>query len=75
MTTKTITMIKHTVCGGVPVNPGDVVEASLRDAYYLIATKAAIEGATEQPAKRGRPRSPVNRMVEADEIENRDLGE
>lgn len=70
-----ITMLKSTVCGGAAVKPGQVVEASDRDAYYLIATKAAMAGAVEQPAKRGRPRSPVNRMIESGEIENRDPGE
>jgi hypothetical protein len=72
-----ITILKSTVCGGVAVKPGDVVEASDRDAYYLIATKAAVHGGVvaEPPIKRGRPRSPVNRMIESGEIENRDAGE
>ncbi len=77
---KNIKMMKATVCGGRPVSVGEVVEASDRDAFYLIATKAAIESAAAAVAdddapKRGRRRAPVNRMIEPGELENRDSGE
>jgi hypothetical protein len=75
-----ITILKSTVCGGLPVKPGDVVEASAKDAFYLTATKAAIatpdeELADDAPAERktrGNKKSPVNRMVDEDDLETRD---
>jgi hypothetical protein len=73
MDTKTITMMKSTVCGGVSVKPGDVVEASVRDAFFLISTKAAVEGG--EVKKKGGKKAPTNRMVDEDELMNRDSGE
>lgn len=71
MDTKTITMMKSTVCGGVSVKPGDVVEASAKDAFYLISTKAAVEGG--EVKKKGGKKSPVNRMIDGEELENRGI--
>lgn len=39
--TRTIKILKSTVCDGLTVSPGDVVDASLSDARYLVNTKAA----------------------------------
>jgi hypothetical protein len=73
---KTITILKSTVCGGQSVKPGDVVEASARDAFYLIATKAAVPSdAVEAVEKRGRKKAPVNRMIDAEDLESRDAAE
>jgi hypothetical protein len=69
-----IIMLKSTICGGKSVKPGDVVEASAYDAFYLTATKAA-KLAPEDDApveKKTRGRKPVNRMVGEEELENRD---
>ena len=41
MDTRTIKIVKTTVCGGLRVSPGDVVDASLGDARYLVSTHAA----------------------------------
>lgn len=71
-----ITILKSTVCGGASVRPGDVVEASAKDAFYLTSTKAAMttpEGEADAPAEkktRGK-KSPVNRMVDESDLETR----
>lgn len=73
-----IRMTKSTVCGGVAVKPGDMVEASDKDAFYLVATKAAVKVdgvAIEEAPKRGRKKAPENRMIDPEELENRDAGE
>lgn len=72
-TTRLITIAKATVCGGKSVKPGDVVEASVKDAHYLTTTKAATY-ATDAPVaeKRGRKKAPINRMVDDAGLENRD---
>jgi len=69
---KTITMIKSTVCGGQSVKPGEVVEASDRDAFYLVATKAAKLEGDAPVEKKTRGRKPANRMVGEEELESRD---
>lgn len=70
-----IIMRKSTVCGGVAVKPGDEVEASAKDAFYLISTKAAVKApdgeVAEEAPKRGRKKSPENRMIDGEELENR----
>lgn len=61
------------------MNPGDVVEASSYDAFYLTATKAAkLAPEDEAPVekapveKKTRGRKPANRMVGEEELESRD---
>lgn len=66
MSTRTIRMLKQTVCGGVSVKPGDVVDATLRDAHYLVSTKAA-EPCDEKPKRRGK----ANRMIDQAELQTR----
>jgi hypothetical protein len=72
-----ILMLKSKVCGGVFVNPGDVVEASSADAFYLLATKAAVRAPdgeiAEESPKRGRKKAPENRMISGEELENRGI--
>ena len=48
---KTIKLLKNTVCGGKAVGKGDVVDASDRDAFYLVSTKKAVHFKKE-PAKK-----------------------
>lgn len=72
--TKTITILKSTVCGLRPVEPGDVVQASPADASFLVATRRAMYGgdiAKEDQPKRGRKKSPENRMIGGEELDNR----
>lgn len=68
MTERTIRLLKHTVCGGVPVGPGAVVDASPRDASYLVATGAAeyCEGSAKPAGKRR------NKMVDMGELTTRE---
>lgn len=77
--TKTITILKSTVCGGRPVQPGEVVDASSSDAFYLLATKAATTGGqlveNEEKPRRGKKKAPINRMIDQEELEDRDPGE
>jgi hypothetical protein len=70
--TKTIEILKDTNCDRKRVKAGDIVEASTKDAKFLINTKKAV--LSEGKAKRGR-KSPVNRMIDPEELENRDAGE
>jgi hypothetical protein len=64
MDTRTIKILKATVCGGLRVSPGDVVDASLGDARYLVNVKAAEP--CEKPVVAEKPkaeRKPKNKMV------------
>jgi len=70
METRTIRILKQTVCGGVPVKPGDVIDATLRDARYLVNTKAA-EPCDDKPRRKGK----TNRMLDQGELETRAEGE
>lgn len=68
MDTRTIKILKATVCGGLRVSPGDVVDASLGDARYLVNVKAAepCERPAEKPRVAEKPkaeRKPKNKMV------------
>ena len=67
--TRKIKILKHTVCGGVSVGPGSVVDAPLGDARYLVNTGAAEPFVEEEKPKR------KNKMVATEELETRDLGE
>ena len=67
--TQTIKLLKNTVCGGRPVMKGDIVEASLKDARFLINRGRA--EAAEAPKKRGRPKADKNKQVEPDELETK----
>lgn len=66
---KRLRIVRGTICGGVPVAVGDIVEADERDARTLLALGRAVELAEdatptddavqpEEPAarRRGRPR-------------------
>ncbi|MCK9563521.1 MAG: hypothetical protein M0R02_12480 [Bacteroidales bacterium] len=68
MTERTIRLLKHTVCGGKPVGPGEVVDASHRDASYLVATGAAeyCEGKAKPAVKRS------NKMVDVADLTTRE---
>lgn len=85
-----IRMLKASICDGKRVAVGDVVDASDKSGRFLLLSRKAMvfdepahqaeepeaeQPAEEAPKKRGRKRAPVNRMVEGDEIENRDLSE
>lgn len=70
--TQTIKILKKTVCGGKPVSPGDVVEASLGDARYLVNTNSAV--LFEKPAVEVKPKRKT-KMIKSDELETRDLGD
>jgi hypothetical protein len=59
-----IRIIRATVCGGVAVNVGEIVDASERDARVLLAlnkaetaiTEAApVDAVEDAPKRRGRP--------------------
>jgi hypothetical protein len=67
MSVKTIRLLKRTVCGGVPVAPGDVVDASARDASYLVAT-----GAAEYCEPKAKAAGKRNKMVDVAELTTRE---
>ena len=67
-----IKLLKSTVCGGKNVQCGEVVEASPKDAFYLLTTGAAVEYV--EPVKTTRKtKAPSNKMVEEQELQNRDI--
>jgi len=66
---KQIKILKHTMCGGKAVRPGDVVDAMLGDARYLVNTGAAEPFVEAEKPKR------KNKMIDTQEMEVRDLGE
>lgn len=70
--TRTIKILKSTVCTGRPVKAGDVVDASLEDAWYLVNTGAAEPFVEEEKPKAARK---TNKMVNTKELEARDAGE
>lgn len=45
-----VLILRDTICGGVPVFAGDVVEASNSDARILIMANKAVESAGDQSA-------------------------
>ena len=74
-----IKMLKSSICDGERVTVDQVVDASDKSARFLLLSRKAVlfeeVVAEDAPKKRGGKRSPVNRMVEEDEIDNRDAGE
>lgn len=62
-----IHILKATVCGGKPVAPGQELEASSKDANYLIATGAAEPADDTKP----KPKKKITKMVDTDELETR----
>ena len=60
-----IRILKNTVCDGKTVKADAVIEASEKDARYLIASGKAEE--TSKP----RPKPKANKSVKTDEIEKR----
>lgn len=73
METRSIEIVKNTICGGVRVRIGEIVEnASKKDAAFLINTKRAVPYDGEPP-KRGRKKAPENRMISGEELENRGI--
>lgn len=67
--TRKITILKSTVCGGKPVSPGQAVDASLKDACYLVNT-----GAAEPYVEVEKPKRKATTSVKTDELETRDAG-
>lgn len=67
---KTIKLLKTTIVGGKAVSVGKEVEASDKDAFYLIHTGAAI---AVKPKAKAPPKkaAPENKQVETSEIETR----
>lgn len=69
-----IKMLQSTNCDGKYAAAGSVVDASSKDARYLIATGMAEEFKAEakKPVqKRGAKKSPANKMVSDEEIASR----
>jgi hypothetical protein len=69
-----IEILRSTNCGGKHVQPGDVVEASNRDANLLVGIGFAKQYTEPQKPKSKAKRSPTNRMAET-EVARDDLGE
>jgi len=73
--TRTIKIVKQTVCGGKTVSPGDVVEASLGDAFYLVNTGSALPveaKPVEQKTVEVKPKRKI-KMIKSNELNVRDL--
>jgi hypothetical protein len=71
---KTIKLLGSTVCGGERVKKGQVVEASDKDAFYLIHSGAAVACDPEKESEKKAPakkKAPANKAVEVDTIETR----
>lgn len=71
MDTRTIKILKATVCGGLPVSPGDVVDASTGDAHYLINTQAAEPFEKPVAEKPKAERKLKNKMISSKTLEVR----
>lgn len=74
-----IQLLRSTFCDGKHCKTGAVVEASAKDGSFLVNSGAAVKVEDVQvetkPVRRGRKKSPTNRMIDPEEIENRDAGE
>lgn len=68
-----IKMLKATNCDGSPVKAGQVVEASVKSAKFLINIQFAEEH-TEKPKPKSKPAALKNKAVTASELETRDAG-
>ena len=60
-----VLILRDTVCGGVPVFAGDVVDASERDARILIMANKAVESAGESSAPKTRTRKKASEIDES----------
>jgi len=69
-----IEILRSTNCGGKHVQPGDVVEASNRDANLLLGIGFAKEYIELPKPKSKAKRSPTNRMAETD-VTRDDVGQ
>jgi hypothetical protein len=67
-----IKMLKSTNCDGSPAPAGKVIDASDKDARFLINTGMAVKHVDEVKPKEKAKKAPVNRMSEASET--RDAG-
>ena len=69
-----IMILKDTICDRERVKAGVVVEASPKDAKFLINTKRAVLSETKKkvPAKK---KARVNKMVTSEDLETRDISE
>lgn len=67
-------ILVSTVCNGKPVKAGSVIEAEGSDARYLVITGKAVEYTEPAPKARAKKKSPVNRMIDSTELDNRDAG-
>lgn len=73
MDSRHIRILKATVCGGQVVAAGQVVEATLSDARYLVNTGRAEPCEAQENAPKGKaPKRTINKMVDADGLETRD---
>ncbi|MEE4250694.1 MAG: hypothetical protein V2I38_08905 [Alcanivoracaceae bacterium] len=76
-----IKILKSTVCAGQRVKADAVLDAPTKDAKFLINSGKAVECDEPKAAKKSEPKqraakkAPVNRMVEAEDLDNRDAGE
>ena len=72
-----IKIMKSTVCAGQRVKADAVLDAPTKDAKFLINSGKAVEcdEPKKAPEKKAAKKAPVNRMVEAEDLDNRDAGE
>jgi len=72
--TRSVRILKLTGINGVFVKAGEVVEVTETDARLLVGNSHA-EYYEAPPKKRNVKKTPKNRMVSEDEMEDRDLSE